>query len=121
MAQDASGQILFLGPSPSSAMALATLAEPVRHWFEQRFAQPQPAQCLAWPALAAGRHLLLCAPTGTGKTLAAFLPVISRLLADLERGTVRCLYVAPLKALASDAHKNLRRHLREIRRLARSG
>jgi ATP-dependent Lhr-like helicase len=119
MAQDASGQIHFLGPPPpTSASALAALAEPVRHWFEQRFGQPTRAQCLAWPALAAGRQLLLCAPTGTGKTLAAFLPVVSRLLADSERGTVRCLYVAPLKALATDARKNLRRDLREIRHLA---
>jgi ATP-dependent Lhr-like helicase len=83
--------------------------------------QPTAAQCLAWPALAAGKNLLLCAPTGSGKTLAAFLPILDRLLAEPAAASVRCLYVAPLKALVNDARRNLQSHLDGIRRLLPAG
>src|SRR5262249_43385676 len=53
--------------------------------------------------------------TGSGKTLAAFLPIVSRLLGETPGGGVRCLYLSPLKALAADARKNLRRCLAGIR------
>src|SRR5262245_7351482 len=102
MAQDAPGALEVLGPSPSPETALATLAGPVRRWFERRFGPPTPAQRLAWPALAAGKNLLVCAPTGSGKTLAGFLPVISALFTAPVGGAVRCLYVTPLKALGND-------------------
>jgi ATP-dependent Lhr-like helicase len=59
--------------------------------------------------------LLLCSPTGTGKTLAAFLPILAALGAD-EWVPGRCLYLAPLKALANDVRKNLRWCLRSLRR-----
>src|SRR4051812_44784615 len=98
----AEGLDLLEQPGPAAA-ALAALGEPAARWFAQRFGEPTPSQRLAWPVLAAGRHLLLSAPTGTGKTLAAFLPVFSRLCASAAGPApppdgVRCLYVAPLKA-----------------------
>src|SRR5262249_3927819 len=92
-----------------------------RRWFRQRFGEPTPAQRLAWPVLAAGKNLLLAAPTGSGKTLAAFLPILSDLLTGSFSASVRCLYVAPLKALGNDARRNLRKHLREIRPLLPEG
>ncbi len=58
----------------------------MREWFEQAFAAPTPAQERAWPAIAAGEHVLLSAPTGSGKTLAAFLWALDRLSADPPRG-----------------------------------
>ena len=85
--------------------ALFALTAPAAAWFRQRFGSPTTAQRLAWPAVAAGRHLLLSAPTGAGKTLAAFLPILSRLLdasLTLTAASVRCLYIAPLKALSND-------------------
>ncbi len=115
MALDATGELTHLGPVPSAESALAALAEPSRRWFREQFTTPTAAQRLAWPSLAAGHHLLLCAPTGSGKTLAAFLPILSRLLAEPPSFSVRCLYLAPLKALAADVRKNLRRHLAGIR------
>src|SRR3954447_25168853 len=98
----------FLRPA-SAADALAALAGPAARWFERRFGQPTPVQRLAWPCLAAGGHLLLSAPTGAGKTLAAFLPILDRLLFGPAPPTpaVRCLYVTPLKALGNDVAGNL--------------
>jgi len=52
---------------------LACFSAPVQRWFRQTFAAPTPPQRLGWPQVAAGRHTLICAPTGNGKTLAAFL------------------------------------------------
>src|SRR4051812_2730530 len=112
MAEEATGAPSYLGPPPSSHTALSPFAEPVRRWFRQRFGEPTAAQRLAWPALAAGSNLLLGAPTGSGKTLAAFLPILDHLLHQPIASGCRCLYVAPLKALANDARKNLRAHLR---------
>jgi ATP-dependent helicase Lhr and Lhr-like helicase len=91
----------------------------VREWFERAFAAPTQAQAEAWPAIAAGEHVLVSAPTGSGKTLAAFLWALDRLSgagaggAEREPG-VRVLYVSPLKALAYDIERNLRAPLRGI-------
>jgi len=82
MALDALGTLDALNLPVSPATALATLPESVRAWFGERFTRPTTGQRLAWPALAAGKNLFLCAPTGTGKTLAAFLPIVSCLLSD---------------------------------------
>ncbi len=83
----------------------------VRAWFSTTFAEPTAPQSLGWPAIAAGGHALVCAPTGTGKTLTAFLWGIDRLttspLPDKMRRT-RILYISPLRALAFDVEKNLR-------------
>jgi ATP-dependent Lhr-like helicase len=95
-------------PCNSDENALAALTVPVRAWFVQRFGRPTVAQRTAWPVLSAGRHLLLSAPTGTGKTLAAFAPLLGELLTLPPAASVRCLYLAPLKALGNDVRKNLR-------------
>ena len=88
-----------------------------RAWFAQTFGEPTPAQAGAWPAIAAGDHVLLCAPTGSGKTLAAFLWALDRLSSspppsDDASPLTRVLYVSPLRALAVDVDKNLRAPLR---------
>ena len=97
-------------------MPLSSFDPRVRDWFEAAFAEPTPAQALAWPAIARGEHVLLSAPTGSGKTLAAFLWALDRLggeRAGGDRGT-RVVYVSPLKALAYDIERNLRAPLRGI-------
>jgi ATP-dependent Lhr-like helicase len=90
----------------------------VRDWFVSSFAEPTPAQALAWPAIASGEHVLLSAPTGSGKTLAAFLWALDRLNAQpsarAEDMGVRVVYVSPLKALSYDIERNLRAPLRGI-------
>jgi ATP-dependent Lhr-like helicase len=78
-----------------------------RTWFEGTFAAPTPAQAAGWPAIAGGGHVLIQAPTGSGKTLTAFLYGIDRLSATPGKG-LRFLYVSPLKALNYDIERNLR-------------
>ena len=52
---------------------LAGFSERTRAWFERSFEAPTPAQEQGWPAIATGENTLICAPTGSGKTLTAFL------------------------------------------------
>ncbi|HVR04766.1 MAG TPA: DEAD/DEAH box helicase, partial [Solirubrobacteraceae bacterium] len=87
-----------------------------RAWFEAAYAEPTPAQAVAWPAIAAGEHVLLSAPTGSGKTLAAFLWALDRLSGSEpnDGDGVRVLYISPLKALSYDIERNLRAPLRGI-------
>ena len=111
------------GPVPPEALdPLARFSEPTRTWFAAAFAEPTPAQAGAWAAIGAGRHALVVAPTGSGKTLSAFLWSIDRLLTTPppEDRTQRCrvLYVSPLKALAVDVERNLRAPLTGIRHTA---
>ena len=87
--------------------ALAPFSPETRAWFEGAFQAPTPAQELGWPAIAEGGHVLIQAPTGSGKTLTAFLSGIDRLNASPGEG-LRLLYVSPLKALNYDIERNLR-------------
>jgi ATP-dependent Lhr-like helicase len=121
MAADALPLPEYLDLPPSAATAVAALPEPVRLWLAHHLGEPTLAQRLAWPALAAGKNLLLCAPTGGGKTLAAFLPLLGELLTGPPVRGVRCLYLAPLKALGNDARKNLCAHIEGIRRFLPEG
>ena len=91
----------------------------VAHWFRTRIGQPTSPQRLGWPEIAAGRSALITAPTGAGKTLAAFLVALNELLqlglsGDMPEG-VHVLYVSPLKALNNDISRNLEAPLSEIR------
>jgi ATP-dependent Lhr-like helicase len=86
---------------------LAAFSPATRAWFEGAFAGPTPAQKLGWPAIAGGGDVLIQAPTGSGKTLTAFLYAIDRLNAN-PGGGLRVLYVSPLKALNYDIERNLR-------------
>ncbi len=81
-------------------------------WFRGSFSAPTTAQQGAWSAISSGHDALVVAPTGSGKTLSAFLWALDRLATaptpaeKLKR--CRVLYVSPLKALAVDVERNLR-------------
>src|SRR4029077_4074702 len=94
----------------------------IARWFSETLGEPTAAQAQGWAAIRSRRHTLIAAPTGSGKTLAAFLSALDDLVqAGLEAplpDEVRVVYVAPLKALSADIHKNLAEPRRGIRRIA---
>ncbi|MBT2143956.1 MULTISPECIES: DEAD/DEAH box helicase [unclassified Rhodanobacter] len=93
----------------------------VANWFRATFPAPTAAQAAAWPSIRAGRHTLVAAPTGSGKTLTAFLAAIDALVREgVAHGGVLAdvtsvVYVSPLKALSNDIHINLEAPLEGIR------
>jgi ATP-dependent helicase Lhr and Lhr-like helicase len=110
---------LHLGDMHASTRddALATFHPAVAAWFESAFTAPTDAQMRAWPHIRSGVSTLVAAPTGSGKTLTAFLWALDELVRDglahdgvLPDETL-VLYVSPLKALSNDIHTNLERPL----------
>ncbi|MEP6548178.1 MAG: DEAD/DEAH box helicase [Gammaproteobacteria bacterium] len=99
--------------------ALDSFHPAVAAWFSRTFDAPTPAQEHAWPALMAGQHVLVAAPTGSGKTFAAFLAAIDQLVKEGLEGPLpdetRIVYVSPLKALSNDIQRNLDAPLEGIR------
>lgn len=93
----------------------------VAAWFRRSFAAPTVAQAAAWPSIRAGNHTLVAAPTGSGKTLTAFLAAIDALVREgvthggLLADSTSVVYVSPLKALSNDIHINLEAPLEGIR------
>jgi ATP-dependent Lhr-like helicase len=92
-------------------------------WFKAVFDAPTAPQRMGWPVIARGESALILAPTGTGKTLTAFLWCLDRLMlqpaaAGRDKGC-RIVYVSPLKALAVDVERNLRSPLAGMANMAR--
>ncbi|MGB7819556.1 MAG: DEAD/DEAH box helicase, partial [Ornithinibacter sp.] len=91
-------------------------------WFRGSFSAPTAAQEGAWEAISSGHHALVVAPTGSGKTLSAFLWALDRLAKEPvpqeRKERCRVLYVSPMKALAVDVERNLRSPLVGIRHAA---
>ena len=88
--------------------ALSFFHPEIRDWFTQTLGAPTQVQTQAWPVIAAGNHTLITAPTGTGKTLAAFLWGLNQLITGTwQGGSPRLLYISPLKALNNDVQRNL--------------
>ncbi len=83
----------------------------VAHWFRENIGQPSAPQLQGWPAIYRGEHTLIAAPTGSGKTLSAFMICIDRLMRQAFAGQleqqVQIVYVSPLKALSNDIRRNL--------------
>lgn len=119
-------------------------SEATNAWFKHAFNAPTEAQRLAWPAIRSGENVLVVAPTGSGKTLCAFLSAIDRLMTKGGDGLLRTsgggdgtaesdcnakkrkpvrgvkvLYISPLKALGVDVAKNLQAPLAGHRRTVR--
>jgi ATP-dependent Lhr-like helicase len=103
--------------SPDSP--LAPFQPIVRDWFTETLGQPSAPQRAGWPAIAAGSDALILAPTGTGKTLAAFLWELNSLITDGLQAplanAVHLLYVSPLKALNNDVQRNLELPLAQLK------
>lgn len=105
---------------------LAPFHPVTRDWFRSALGEPTAPQRLGWPAIASGESTLILAPTGTGKTLAAFLWCLDRLMlqepasaSSPSESACRVVYISPLKALAVDVERNLQTPLQQIAPLAR--
>ena len=99
-------------------MPLSQFHPLIAEWFTSSVGTPTDVQAQAWPAIQSGTDVLIAAPTGSGKTFAAFLSCIDRLFKqalarELDDHT-QVLYVSPLKALSNDIQKNLQQPLAEI-------
>src|SRR3954465_6262318 len=99
--------------------ALAAFHPLVREWFTDTLGEPSAPQRAGWPTIAAGSDTLILAPTGTGKTLAAFLWELNALITDGLHAplanAVHLLYVSPLKALNNDVQRNLELPLAQLK------
>ena len=106
--------------NPPLADALTGFHPAVVNWFNHTFPAATGAQARAWPLIRARRSTLVAAPTGSGKTLTAFLAAIDELVRDgLAHGAAlpdqtSVVYVSPLKALSNDIRVNLQEPLAGI-------
>ena len=98
---------------------LAAFHPIIRAWFSETLGEPSAPQRAGWPAIAAGPDTLILAPTGTGKTLAAFLWELNALITEGLQAplanAVHLLYVSPLKALNNDVQRNLEGPLAQLK------
>ena len=130
-------------PNPDIPLIPLSAADPfacfhpvTAEWFRAVFDAPTAPQRMGWPVIARGESALILAPTGTGKTLAAFLWCLDRLMLGRQglgtkglgtegpgakRSELGCriVYVSPLKALAVDVERNLRSPLAGMANMAR--
>jgi ATP-dependent helicase Lhr and Lhr-like helicase len=108
--------------SATPAEALAWAHPVIQEWFLSRFGSATEPQIEGWPAILAQRPTLISAPTGSGKTLTAFLICIDQLFRKALSGELQphteVVYISPLKALSNDIRKNLEEPLQQIQKLA---
>jgi ATP-dependent Lhr-like helicase len=101
----------------------STFHPAVTEWFAAAFERPTRPQRQGWPVISRSESTLILAPTGTGKTLTAFMWCLNRLMFEPEPPKAercRVLYISPLKALAVDVERNLRAPLAGIANMARA-
>jgi len=88
--------------------AFALLSPPLKSLLQETgISKPTPPQTEAIPLVAQGENVLIIAPTGSGKTEAALLPLIDKMVRDEARQGISLLYITPLRALNRDLHKRL--------------
>ena len=94
----------------------------ISEWFNLKYSGLSDPQKKAIPLIHAGKSVLVSSPTGTGKTLSAFLAILNELFIQARNGLLKdsvfCLYISPLKALANDIDRNLKEPLKEIYKIA---
>ena len=114
--------VKYVKARKSKADVLAEFEPLISEWFDDRFDDLTPPQAMAVPLIHAGKNVLVSSPTGSGKTLTAFLSILNYLFRRAGAGRlddgVQALYISPLKALANDIDRNLKQPLAEMEALA---
>ncbi len=117
-------KVIGVDKCPSTSHVLGLLHPAIRAWFVEKYGEMTEPQRCAIPLIKKGLNVLISSPTGTGKTLAAFLGIIDELIRLAERGSLEnkiyAIYVSPLRALNNDMKKNLEEPLREIKKYLKS-
>ncbi len=109
-----------VGTVAGAEAALGLFHAVTADWFKAVFEGPTAPQIEGWPAIARGESTLILAPTGTGKTLTAFLWCLNKLMLGPDQGPgCKVVYLSPLKALAADVERNLRSPLAGIANMAK--
>ena len=95
----------------------------IGEWFRSKYEKLTEPQAYGIPLIHSKKNVLVSSPTGSGKTLTAFISIINELFLLAKKGKLEdkiyCVYISPLKALANDIHRNLEVPLEEIKEIAR--
>ena len=114
--------IEYMSKPYSEEETFKVLTPIVREWFQEKFHTFSPPQTYSIMNIHNRQNTLISSPTGSGKTLSAFMTILNELIRLSGKGQlenkVYCIYISPLKALANDIKKNLREPLEEIHALA---
>src|SRR3989344_3191245 len=107
---------------PDKEEAIFELLHPiVRKWFQEKFKNFSLPQQFSILDIHSRNNILVSAPTGSGKTLTAFLAILNELIDSHEKGILKdkvyAIYISPLKALNNDISINLKQPLEEIEQL----
>jgi ATP-dependent helicase Lhr and Lhr-like helicase len=102
---------------------MLSLMDPLlQEWFRGKYERLTPPQAYTVPLIHKGKNVLVSSPTGSGKTVTAFLSIINELYLLQKKGELEdriyCVYISPLKALANDINRNLNTPLKELTELA---
>ncbi len=103
--------ITILNKQYPDEKSLETLNPVVRKWFISKFKELTPPQKFSFKVISDRKNVLITAPTGSGKTLSAFIPIINKLVGlsvdNKLNDEIKCLYISPLRALNNDIYKNI--------------
>jgi ATP-dependent helicase Lhr and Lhr-like helicase len=108
---------------PNTDKEILSILHPlVKKWFKSKFKEFATPQKFALMEVHSRNNVLVSAPTGSGKTLTAFLSILNELIDSSEKGILKdkiyAIYISPLKALNNDIKKNLQEPLAELEKLA---